>query len=97
MQGVEASFAERRLRELIAEQEKQQAGIERVRQQCESYASQIQEAGQGLAELLQRQKVLANEIEIFKQDVEAKDAATQVSTEQKMRTQIFTKNVALRD
>lgn len=75
---MEASFAEKRLRELLAEQQREQEGIDRVRQQSECYASQIQMAGQGLAELLERHKVLANEIEVFKQDIEAKEATTQV-------------------
>ncbi|OEH79680.1 hypothetical protein cyc_06864 [Cyclospora cayetanensis] len=77
LKGVEATFAERCLHEIWGEQEKQQAGIERVRQQCEAYAIQIQEAGQGLSELLQRQRVLANEIDIFRKDVESKDATIQ--------------------
>ena len=60
--------------------------IDRVRQQCESYAAQIQEAGQGLAELLQRQRIVANEIEIFKQDVESKEASIQVRGASKRHT-----------
>ncbi|KAL8447424.1 hypothetical protein Emed_004378 [Eimeria media] len=74
---LEADSAQKRLRELAEAQQREQVGIERVRQQCESYANQMQVATQGLAELLDRQKVLANELDVFSQDIKAKEATTQ--------------------
>ena len=79
MQGIEALFAERHLKELKEKEENQQVEIERVRQQCEGYAIQVQETGQGLFELLQRHRVLSDEIQIYQKQAENKETATQVS------------------
>ncbi|KAL8274220.1 hypothetical protein Esti_001809 [Eimeria stiedai] len=74
---LEAHSAQKRLCELMEAQQRQQVGIERVRRQCESYANQMQVATQGLAELVERQKVLASELHVFSQDIKAKEATTQ--------------------
>ncbi|KAL8455072.1 hypothetical protein Emag_001097 [Eimeria magna] len=77
LKTLEVDSAQKRLRELTEAQQREQLGIERVRQQCESYANQMQVTTQGLAELLERQKVLASELDVFSQDIKNKEATTQ--------------------
>ncbi|KAL8431603.1 hypothetical protein ACSSS7_005197 [Eimeria intestinalis] len=87
LKTLEADSAQKSLRQLMEAEEREQKGIERLRQQCESYANQMQVATQGLAELLERQKVLANELHVFSQDIKAKEATTQQREKQQQQQQ----------